>query len=37
VVASAVVDACPLGADAWLQKPFDVTALHREITRLCAH
>lgn len=37
VVVSAVLDDCPLGADGWLQKPFDLAALHREMTRLCAH
>jgi len=37
VVASAVVGECPLGADAWLQKPFDLADLDREVARLCAH
>ena len=37
VVASAVVGECPDGADAWLQKPFDLTDLDREVARLCAH
>jgi CheY-like chemotaxis protein len=37
VVASAVVGECPIGADSWLQKPFDLTDLDREVARLCAH
>lgn len=37
VVASAVVSECPSGADAWLQKPFDLADLDREVARLCAH
>lgn len=37
VVASAVATECPAGADAWLQKPFDLTDLDREVARLCAH
>lgn len=37
VVASAVVGECPAGADAWLQKPFDLADLDREVARLCAH
>jgi CheY-like chemotaxis protein len=37
VVASAVLRECPLGADAWLQKPFDLADLDREVARLCAH
>ena len=37
VVASAVAIECPTGADAWLQKPFDLTDLDREVARLCAH
>ncbi len=37
VVASAVVGECPAGADAWLQKPFELADLDREVARLCAH
>ena len=37
VVASAVVAECPPGADAWLQKPFDLVELDREVARLCAN
>ncbi len=37
VVASAVAGECPLGADAWLQKPFDLADLDREVARLCAN
>jgi two-component system, chemotaxis family, chemotaxis protein CheY len=37
VVASAVVRECPLGADGWLQKPFDLADLDREVARFCAH
>jgi CheY-like chemotaxis protein len=37
VVASAVVGECPDGADACLQKPFDLVALDREVARLCAN
>jgi CheY-like chemotaxis protein len=37
LVASAVVGEPPLGADALLQKPFDIGQLHRAVARLCAH
>jgi CheY-like chemotaxis protein len=37
VVTSAAADDHPEGADAWLQKPFDVRQLDREMSRLCAH
>ena len=37
VVASAVAQDRPAGADACLQKPFDLRQLHREVARLCAH
>jgi len=37
VVASAVAGECPLGADAWLQKPFDLADLDRAVARLCAN
>jgi CheY-like chemotaxis protein len=37
VVASAVAGECPLGADALLQKPFELADLDREVARLCAH
>ncbi len=37
VVTSAVAAQSPEGADACLQKPFDVGQLDREVTRLTAH
>ena len=37
VVTSAVAGARPPGADACLQKPFDVARLDREVARLTAH
>ncbi len=37
VVASAVAYDRPEGADVWLQKPFDVGQLDREVARLAAH
>jgi two-component system chemotaxis response regulator CheY len=37
VVTSAVVAERPPGADACLQKPFDVSQLDRAVARLCAH
>lgn len=37
VVASAVAYDRPEGADVWLQKPFDVGQLDREVARLTAH
>jgi CheY-like chemotaxis protein len=37
VVASAVAGECPLGADGWLQKPFDLADLDREVSRFCAN
>jgi CheY-like chemotaxis protein len=37
VVTSAVASERPPGADACLQKPFEVTNLDREVARLCAH
>jgi chemosensory pili system protein ChpA (sensor histidine kinase/response regulator) len=37
VVTSAVAGASPPGADACLQKPFDVSALDEEVARLCSH
>ncbi|HET9596328.1 MAG TPA: response regulator [Anaeromyxobacteraceae bacterium] len=37
VVTSAVAGARPPGADACLQKPFDVTALDEQVARLCSH
>lgn len=37
VVTSAVTGERPPGADACLQKPFDVAQLDREVARLCAH
>jgi CheY-like chemotaxis protein len=37
VVTSAVTDELPRGADACLQKPFDVAQLHREVARLTSH
>ncbi len=37
VVTSAVASESPDGADACLQKPFDVSQLDREVTRLTAH
>jgi CheY-like chemotaxis protein len=37
VVASAVAHESPAGADACLQKPFDLRQLDREVARLCAH
>ncbi|SRR6266542_3145835 len=37
VVTSAVATESPPGADACLQKPFDVAQLDRAVARLCAH
>ena len=37
VVTSSVATERPPGADACLQKPFDVAQLEREVRRLCAH
>ena len=37
LVTSAVAGEQPPGADAWLQKPFDLTQLDRAVARLCAH
>ncbi len=37
VVASAAATEFPTGADAWLQKPFDLADLDRTVARLCAH
>jgi CheY-like chemotaxis protein len=37
VVASAVLRERPAGADAWLQKPFEVSQLDSAVSRLCAH
>jgi CheY-like chemotaxis protein len=37
VVTSAVASESPPGADACLQKPFDLTQLDRAVARLCAH
>jgi two-component system, chemotaxis family, chemotaxis protein CheY len=37
VVTSAVTGVRPPGADACLQKPFDVSALDEQVARLCSH
>jgi CheY-like chemotaxis protein len=37
VVASAFAGQLPAGADAWLQKPFELEQLDREVARLCGH
>jgi CheY-like chemotaxis protein len=37
VVTSAVAGARPPGADACLQKPFDISALDEQVARLCSH
>ncbi len=37
VVTSAVAREAPPGADACLEKPFDVGQLNREVARLCGH
>ena len=37
VVTSAVASEGPADADAYLQKPFDLRRLDREVARLCAH